>query len=104
MVTSQKLPMSTRNLPRHDLKLFHWEKGTNQLTIEVSSLRGNLYGPIYHDACDVGFKLVSPTDRAVIFYLDSVKEKDQEIQFWVFKLMNDADKDQPIREVVIFND
>jgi len=61
--------------PVHSASRFSWSKGVG--VAEASDLRGTpLFGRLYDDACDLGFRLLNPrTHKVEAFYL-SHEDKD----------------------------
>ncbi len=61
--------------PVHSASKFSWKKGVG--VAEASDLRGTpLFGRLFDDACDLGFRLLNPsTGRCEPFYL-SHEDKD----------------------------
>ena len=50
---------------------FSYDAASNVMITEASELSSPLYGPLYQDAADVGFKLISHlTGRSIDVYLD----------------------------------
>jgi hypothetical protein len=78
-----RLPLSTVST-----KHFHFDKAANVFSAEASELpKINLLSPIYDDACDEGFALISAvTGTLATFYLSHTESSpDGECLAWHFK-------------------
>jgi len=61
--------------PIHDGSKFSWKKGVG--VIEASQLRGTpLFGQLYDDACDLGFRIRNSKTGAVEAFYLSHEDKD----------------------------
>ena len=74
-------------LPTHDISKF--TISDNKLVAEASSLgvnSTNLYGRLYHDACDIGLHVHNPrTGKTVLFlYTYAMKNSEGETEGWTF--------------------
>jgi hypothetical protein len=87
-------------------RMFHFHKEDREFSQEASSLGSiNIMGPLYDDACDQGFVLVSQnTGKEIPFYwTDTERDAEGDIQCWNFK---SAAKDPKLQDltVTVFND
>lgn len=79
-------------------------------TAEISELPNFTFGPLYNDACDIGFVMVSSkTGSLAEFYLRPQVRRDQDndIVAWEFKPTDRAIRANPGlhgAKVVIYND
>ena len=77
------------NLPVHDGSLFTWHTGVG--AIEVSDLERNeplhrIYGCVWTDACDMGFKVRSHrTGVEKVFVYQSLVEHEGETVLWIYR-------------------
>ena len=83
----------------HSGEFFFVDRKNKKMVAEASMLgcvTGNMYSQIYDEACDVGFKILSPkTGNAPIFYLVETKKVNGEIVSWEFAPSNDSIKKFP---------
>ena len=70
--------------------MFHYDPEDKVFSQEVSSLRGFKTGPIYDDACDEGFTLVShKTGKEEVVCLSEIdRNEDNEVCGWWFEPVN----------------
>jgi len=92
---------------------FHWNNESLKLSAEISELmygrRGDVFGPIYDDACDEGFVLVSiNTGTRIRFVVTNQVEREGEVLCWnLVPIPEDKHLLHPRRRdisIVIFND
>lgn len=96
--------MARLQLTSVNTSLFTWNPETRTFSAEASDLPNNLVRPMYDDACDLGFELVSQrTGKRCAVHLESEhrsNDEDRELTHWTFK----ADHHSLDLSVVIFND
>jgi len=94
--------------PQVSSKAFTWDAKRQQFTIEASELGINGISPIYDDACDVGFTMVSAkTGKKATFYLVSSERYQGEFTGWTLKPTIETLRKQPqLKGVIVrvFND
>ena len=94
--------------PKYSTELFTYVKESRTFVCERSLLdnaRGEMMGPLYDDACDEGFTLVSHKTGAEVMYYYVNKEYDDEgdIIKWIFDEVEKQGKSHRTR-VDVFND
>lgn len=96
-------------MPYHSSKLFSYDHDTNTFTVWVSELGRTPFGPIFNDAIDDGFSIVSAkTGLAPDFYVVlSEKDGEHELVAWHLEPTADTVRLFPLlknTKVVVFND
>lgn len=90
---------------------FTWNGRT--ISTEASDLQpfnaGSMFAPIYDDACDVGFQIVSEkSSQVTTFYLNHVqRDAEGDIQMWVLRPIPETERAMPQLKgavINIFND
>jgi hypothetical protein len=90
---------------------FSWNGHT--ISTEASDLQplsaGSMFAPIYDDACDVGFQIVSDkTSRVATFYLSHTeRDREGDIQVWTLRPIPETEREMPQLKgsvINIFND
>ena len=93
--------------PKYSTRMFSYDKETRTFVAEASTIqRGNkIMGPLYDDACDEGFTLVSHKTGAEVmyYYVDTVRDAEGEIIKWTFREVASRDTNYYTR-VIVFND
>ena len=74
------------SIPRHNTKLFTWVADSKCFVGEASTLARPMCRPVFDDACDLGFELVSEkTGKAITVYLSKeMKNAEGEVVSWNF--------------------
>lgn len=96
-------------MPYLSSKLFDYNRTTATFTAEVSGLGPRPFGPVFNDAIDDGFSLVSAkTGNVADFYIyRAERDRESEITHWVLKPTSDTIRLFPHLKdttVVVFND
>lgn len=104
-----------KNLPSHNTNQFSWDSKTRVFTVEASTLSGGsnnrtIFSPVYDDAIDNGFVLVSQRTgvrkTCVMYKVDT--SSDCEIAGWWFMPENEYKGylrgAQPSFTVLVIND
>lgn len=88
------------DLPQYSIDRFV----RNDETLVADLSDGITAGRMYDDACDMAFEIVGRT-RTVTFIFDreSRNERENELEFLVFIPIKEH-RDQPIEQVILFND
>lgn len=95
--------------PKYSTELFTYSKENRTFIIErslVDNEFGEMMGPLFDDACDEGFTLVSHlTDKEILyFYADKVYDEEGDVERWNFKECELPGKPYFGTSVVVFND
>jgi len=91
---------------------FSYNAERKEFCAEISEIQhggSNPLGPLYHDAADAGFVMISAkTGDAVQFYLsDEQRDADRDVKFWEFKPTEYSIRKNPALAgvtVIILND
>jgi hypothetical protein len=91
--------MELKTLTEINTSLFTYSAKNKRFISEISTIRCNIFGQIYDDACDAGFVLVSQkTGKKKTFFFINEETKDGEIVSWNFKDTKGE------LEIIIYND
>lgn len=95
-------------------EMFSYDKQAKRFSQELSTLAGGkenrpVFGRIYPDSCDEGFRLIShKTAQEVVCYVDRVHmNREHEITHWELRVTPESLRKQPQLndiKVIIWND
>jgi hypothetical protein len=95
--------MDQRYIMPLPLRAFDWNKRDCSLSAEASTCRFKKVEQLYHDACDVGIAIESPTGKVERFYLANViTTRGGDIGGWQFEAC--PENKSSIETVTIYND
>jgi hypothetical protein len=88
--------------------LFSYDRKTQTMSAEASSLGKDLWEQVYPDAADAGFRVASMrTGKVVKFVVHEEKRAGEDIVGWVLKAVRDRQSREPIFDtltIVVYND
>lgn len=92
--------------------VFTIDTGSKEMVADVSDVvapRGQVFGPLYDDAADVGIALRNERERTVATFALSNEKRDDEgdVQMWVFEPTSESIQVHPSLKgwtVILFND
>jgi hypothetical protein len=101
-----------QHIQRYPSTLFDHDKNRKEFVIEASTLTAgrsrHMFSPLYDDACDEGFAIVSDkTGKEARFAVSNVERREGDILSWTLVPTSETARQNPSLadyKVVIFND